>query len=133
MNRIPAVITSITSNGELFFVETLSGDTPFGILLFQLNPTFSEGSPVWLLFKESEVSVACGFCGESSFSNVFPARVSAIKASTILVQVCLESGAGQVCSIFTTRALKRMALIEGKDVTVMIKASQIGLEARHDD
>jgi molybdate transport system regulatory protein len=133
MNRIPAVITSITCNGELFFVEALSGDTPFGILLFQLNPQFSSGSPVWLLFKESEVSVACGAWGESSFSNVFPARVSAIKPSTILAQVCLESGAGEVCSIFTTRALERMALEVGTKVTVMIKASQIGLEAHHDD
>lgn len=133
MNRIPAVITSYTCNGELFFVEALSGDIPFGILLFQLNPLFSAGSPVWLLFKESEVSVTCGSCGESSFSNVFPARVSAIKTSTILAQVCLESGAGQICSIFTTRALERMSLEEGKPVTVMIKASQIGLEARHDD
>lgn len=133
MNRIPAAITSITSNGELFFVEALSGNIPFGILLFQLSPQFSQGSPVWLLFKESEVSVVCGPCGESSFSNVFPARISIIKPSTILAQVCLDSGAGLICSIFTTRALDRMSLAEGKDVTIMIKASQIGLEARHDD
>ena len=133
MNRIPAVITSINCNGELFFVEAQSGETPFGILLFQLNPQFRAGSPIWLLFKESEVSVMSGISGESSFSNVLPARVSAIKPSTILAQVCLNTGAGEVCSIFTTRALARMALTVGEDVTVMIKASQIGLEARHDD
>lgn len=133
MNRLPAVITAITRNDALCFVETRAGGIAFGLLLFDLQPELREESKVWLLFKESEVAVANGPCGMTSFSNVFSARVNAIRQGVILSQVTLECPAGVMDSLFTTRALERMKLAAGTTVTAMIKASQIALEARHDD
>lgn len=132
MNKIPAVITAVTRNEELCFVESLAGGIPFGILLFDLKQTLAAGSPVWLLFKESEVAVATCLCGETSFSNLFSGTVRAVKSGKILAQVCIDTPAGELCSLFTVRALARMKLEPGSAVSIMIKASQIALEARHD-
>lgn len=133
MNRLPAFITAITRNDVLCLVETQAGNIPFVLLLFDLKPELREGSKVWLLFKESEVAVATGPCGTTSFSNVFNARVSAVKQGLILSQTTLACAAGEMDSLFSTRALERMKLETGTTVQVMIKASQIALEARHDD
>ena len=132
MNKLPAVITEVTRNEELCFIEALSGGIPFGVLLFDLKHTLGVGSPVWLLFKESEVAVATSLCGETSFSNVFNGSIGTVKRGTILAQVCLDTPAGDICSLFTVRALMRMKLKPGSAVSIMIKASQIALEARHD-
>lgn len=132
MNKLPAVITAVTRNEELCFIEALSGDIPFGILLFDLNQTFNVGSPVWLLFKESEVAVATCLCGETSFSTVFGGTIRAVKSGRILAQAYIDTPAGELGSLFTVRALARMKLEPGSAVSIMIKASQIALEARHD-
>ncbi|QEM67846.1 hypothetical protein FO488_06540 [Geobacter sp. FeAm09] len=71
--------------------------------------------------------------GGTSFSNVFDARVTAIKRGMILSQITLVCAAGRIDSLFTTRALEHMGVEPGTEVDVMIKASQIALEARHVD
>ncbi|WP_240732203.1 TOBE domain-containing protein [Geobacter sp. FeAm09] len=51
----------------------------------------------------------------------------------ILSQITLVCAAGRIDSLFTTRALEHMGVEPGTEVDVMIKASQIALEARHVD
>lgn len=133
MNKLPATIASVRHEDSLYFLELEAESIRLGMLLFDLKPAFVVGSRVNVLFKESEVALGVDLSGELSFSNRFPARVTAIRRGEILAEITLRCAAGELASIVTMRAVERMGLAEGCAVTAMVKASQISLEAHHDD
>jgi molybdate transport system regulatory protein len=133
MNKLSAVITSITSNDSLSFLELNARGIELAMLLFDPNPEFVTGSKVFLLFKETEVALGVNCCGETSFSNQFPATITAINRGEILSYIHLASIAGELASVITTKSVARLNLQEGCEVTAIIKASQISMEACHED
>ncbi len=132
MNTLHAVITNIDRHESLSFLEIDAAGIPLGILLFDLNPRFRKGCGVKVLFKETEVSLAKELAGEVSFSNRFSAIVTAIKSSCMLADITLLSAAGEFASIITVRAVEKLDLKINDEVTVLIKASQLSLDARQD-
>lgn len=132
MNKLAAVIKKVERHESLCFLELDVSGISLSMLLFDLKPDFSEGSRVQVLFKETEVILAKRLNGEISFSNRFQARIRKIGTGSILADVSLFCPAGEFSSIITMKALRRLALEPGDEVTVMVKASQISLEAAHD-
>ena len=133
MNTLHAVITNIDHQESLYFLETDASGIPLGILLFDLKPCFRVGSKVNVLFKETEVSLAKRLTGEVSFSNRFTAFISAIKQGCMLADITLQCTAGELSSIITVRAVEKLGLKINDEVTVLLKASQLSLDARRDD
>jgi molybdate transport system regulatory protein len=133
MNRLSALVTGIAQHEALYLLELDASGVPLAMLLFDLNPFFRIGSRVTVLFKESEVALAKKLSGEVSFSNRFSAIVTAITHGSILADVTLQSRAGEIDCIITMQSVIRLELKENDEVTVLIKASQISLEAHLDD
>jgi len=133
MNTLHAVITKIDHKESLYFLETDASGIPLSILLFDLEPCFRVGSKVNVLFKETEVSLAKKLTGEVSLSNRFTAIISGIKQGCMLADIALQSKAGELSSIITMKALDKLELKTNDEVSVLIKASQLSLDARHDN
>ncbi len=133
MNKLTALITGIEQHESLFLIDLDASGIPLAMLLFDLNPVFKIGSRVHVLFKESEVALAKELSGEMSFSNRFTATIVAINPGGILADVSLQCRAGELASIITMKSAKRLELTEKKEVTVLIKASQLSLEGQNDD
>lgn len=133
MNKLAAVITKVERHESLCFLELEASGICLSMLLFDLKPEFSEGSRVQVLFKETEVVLAKRLSGEISFSNRFQAVITKIGKGEILADLNLSCPAGKISSIITMKALNRLALEPGEEVTVMVKASQLSLEAAHDN
>ncbi|ABL64497.1 TOBE domain-containing protein [Chlorobium phaeobacteroides] len=129
MNRLSAVISSIDQYESLFMLELDASGITLEMLLFDLQPFFRTGSSVQVLFKETEVALAKGLAEETSFSNIFPAIITAIKKGRILAEISLQSKAGSMGSIITMKAAMRLGLQIHDEVTVLVKASQLSLEA----
>ncbi|MCF8216836.1 MAG: transporter [Chlorobium sp.] len=128
MNRIKASITSIDTSGPLSFLGVDAAGIPLSLLLFDLRPHFTLGMQVNLLFKESGIAIAREPLGEMSFSNRFPATVRKIMMGTILADILLDSAAGTCGALVTAAAVRRMSLLEGDSVTLLVHASQISIE-----
>ena len=133
MNKLPAVITGIENHESLFLIDLDASGIPLSMLLFDLNPFFTIGSRVNVLFKESDVALAKKLSSELSFSNRFTATILAINAGTLLADISFQCRAGELASIITMKSAKRLALTEKMEVTVLIKASQLSLERGDDD
>jgi molybdate transport system regulatory protein len=133
MNKLSARITSITTNDSLCFLELDATGILLGMVLFDLKPEFKIGTRVNVLFKETEVAIGINAIGELSFCNRFPARITAIHQGVILTHISLMCDAGELASVITTRSVERLMLREGNEVTALLKASQISMEAAHDN
>ncbi len=133
MNKLHAIISTIKEHESLYLIELDASGIALSMLLFDLNPVFSAGSKVSVLFKETEVMLAKKLTGEISINNLFKATVTEIHAGALLANVSLHSLAGNMVSIITMDALERLGLKNNDEITVLIKASQISLEAHRDD
>lgn len=61
-----------------------------------------------------------------SARNVFKGKVKKVKKGAVAAQVAVEIGGGNVItSTITVDAVEDLGLAEGKDVTVVIKASEV--------
>jgi molybdate transport system regulatory protein len=130
MNRLSATIASVQQYESLYLLELDASGITLTLLLFDLNPRFAVGSKVQVLFKETEVIVAKELQGEISLNNRFQATVINIKKGNILADITLQCPAGTIASIITMSALDRMRLLQHDEVTVLIKATQLSLEAQ---
>jgi molybdopterin-binding protein len=133
MNKLQAIISDVKEHESLYLIELDASGIVLSMLLFNLNPAFSVGSRVAVLFKETEVMLAKNLTGEISVNNLFKATVTEIHTGIILANVNIRCTAGNIASIITMDALERLGLQQNDEITVLIKASQISLEAHHDD
>lgn len=129
MNSISATITDIVYEGPLYCIELDAAGIPLGMLLFDLDPSFTRDCKVNVLFKETEATLAKGVPGETSFINSFPATVKEVRRGRILADIRLQSAVGIIDSIITMKAFERLKLKENDSLTVLIKESQLSLDS----
>lgn len=130
MNLLRGRILEIQSDGHISLVDVaIAGDTFTAILLEspQSAPYLAIGKEVKVLFKETEVSLAKELSGRISLRNCIQARVVQIRDGVILSEVVLDYGGKVLSSIITSRAVKRLDLGEGDQVSALIKANEVSL------
>jgi molybdopterin-binding protein len=59
--------------------------------------------------------------------NQFRGKVKAIIEGPIVSEVDVETPAGIVTSVITTRSIKDLGLVEGSDVVALVKATEVSL------
>ncbi|MBV9488574.1 MAG: TOBE domain-containing protein [Verrucomicrobia bacterium] len=64
---------------------------------------------------------------EQSIRNELPGTVKGIVSDKVLSEVVIETAAGEVAAVITTRSLERMRLKVGDPVFALIKATNISL------
>ena len=60
-----------------------------------------------------------------SARNQIPATVTSINTGEAIANVELEAGGTRLVASITVEAVKQLGLIEGKEVTIIIKASDL--------
>ena len=130
MNRIAGTITDIDTEGNLSLVtaQTKAGrltaiviDTP------ETNPLLKPEKPVLLIFKETEVAVGIGNDFSISLQNQLSGKVLQLEKSALMSKVVIETAAGRVTAIITTRAVTQLGLKQGQEATALVKTNEIML------
>lgn len=130
MNRLRGQITGIESNGHISLVDVAVGDDIFAAILLEAPdsaPYLAVGNRVYVLFKETEVSLAKNLSGLLSLRNRVRGTVQLIRHGAILCEVVLDYRGQPLTSIITSRAVKRLNLQQGDEVEALIKANEVSL------
>ena len=85
----------------------------------------NSGSPVNLLFKETEVSIAKSLSGLISLQNKFNCVVVGVKKGRLLSSISLDYKGLAISSVITSAAADQLDLREGDKVTALIKTNEI--------
>ncbi len=131
MNQLRGRIAAVETNGFVSLVDVNVGDDTFTAILLETPvsaPYLAAGREVVVLFKESEVSLARNLSGLLSLRNRIRAQVRGIRRGQILSEVALDYQGQSISSVITTRAVQRLALQEGDEVEVLIKANEVSLQ-----
>jgi molybdopterin-binding protein len=65
---------------------------------------------------------------EISLRNQLKGRITEIVRSDVVSEVTVETAAGLISAVITTRSVDRLALKVGDDVHALIKATEVGIE-----
>lgn len=130
MNRLPGIVAFCESSDHLSLVDVeVAGDLFTAIVVETPDnaPWLNAGSKVWVLFKETEVSLAKNLSGKISLRNRLAARVTGIRKGVLLSEVTLDYRGSVVVSVITTRSVERLNLMEGDAVEGLVKANEVTL------
>ncbi|OQX74427.1 MAG: hypothetical protein B6D59_02365 [Campylobacteraceae bacterium 4484_4] len=130
MNRLKGTVTAISHSGELSLVDVACEGTSLSAFVLEAPeqaPFIRIGNDVWILFKETEVSIAKDFSGELSLRNRFESRITKIRTGELLTELTLDFNGTSIVSIISRRSSDRMGLKVGDQVTGLVKANEITL------
>ena len=131
MNRLYGKIEEIQVSGHLSLVTVfLPGSLQLQAVVIETRETASyltEGGPIGVLFKETEVILAMGEGGFTSIENQIPAQVERLEEGALLSRVALRCGAGPITAVVAARAASRLGLQPGREVLALIPSSEIML------
>lgn len=136
MNQLRGRIIGIESNDHVSLVDVEIGGDTFSAMLLETPesaPYLAIGNEVQVLFKETEVSLAKNLSGLISLRNRVHATVRAVRSGAIFSEVELAYRGQKLCSIITTRSIRRLDIKQGDEVEALIKANEVSLmEVRSD-
>ncbi len=130
MNRLKGTITAVHTCNELSLVDILCSGTPLCAFVLDAAdqaPFIRPDREVWVLFKETEVSIAKDFGGELSLQNRFESTLEAIRPGDLLAELKLDFKGVPITSIISRRSLDRMRLTRGDRITALVKTNEITL------
>lgn len=130
MNQIKGVITAIESSDSISLVDIEANGKTFSSLIIDTPANAAyllPGKEVYVLFKESEVSIAKARTGFISMNNVLQVIVTKIARGGVLTRLELDFNGIPVVSLITTRSANRLGLSEGDAVEALVKSNEITL------
>ncbi len=136
MNRIAATIKNIDTAGAISLVTLAAHGQEFSCVLIETPetaPYLRIGHRVWMIFKETELSVATHWKGEISLRNRFPGNISQLEFGQILTKVGIDFFGTPLTAIITTASARRMGLTIGAEVTGMVKTTELAIMAEPQD
>ncbi len=135
MNKIPGIVTSFHSEGEISLVEIHAFGTTLSALVLESANTCAYlqiGKPVMVFFKESEVSLSLPPATGLSIRNRIPCEIKSVTQGKILCDLSLVWEGGLLHSLITLRAFQDLKLMPGMSVIALIKSTEVSLGDRND-
>ena len=130
MNILKGKISSIKVNGDLSIVKVNIGKTIFSTILIDTPDTASYlklENEVSVIFKETEVILGVGDMSGISLRNKLVGKVISIESDMLLSKVTINSDLGPITSIITSNAVTQLKIVEGLEVSAMIKTNELML------
>lgn len=118
------------NSGGIIMVDLEAAGLAMTALLIDapVNPGWlKQGSQIYAVFKETEVSIAKDFSGKISLRNKLPCIVQKIERGELLSIIHMAFKDYLIQSAITTRSVDMLELQPGDEVTAMIKANEITL------
>jgi len=135
MNRLPGTIASVEVHGSIALVDVAVGQHRFTATLIGAGEEaggWTEGMPVVLMFKDTEVSLAKNLTGLISMRNRIPGTITAIEHGKLLTRVTLDFQGHAISSVITTRSSHALNLAVGDTVEGLVKANEMTLVTEAD-
>jgi len=130
MNILKGKISSIKVNGDLSIVKVNIGKTIFSTILIDTPDTASYlklENEVSVIFKETEVILGVGDMSGISLRNKLVGKVISIESDMLLSKVTINTDLGPITSIITSNAVTQLKIVEGLEVSAMIKTNELML------
>lgn len=133
MNRFRGHIVKIETSGALSMVAvSLSAGVELTAVVIETPDSASylrEGSPIAVLFKETEVILSTGPVAQIGIQNRIPGQVRKVEAGGLLSKVSMETPLGALEAIMGSGELTSLGLDTGDRVTALIKINEVMLSA----
>lgn len=130
MNRLQGIIKTVDSAVGVSLADVeVDGDSLSALVIAtDSHASFlAPGTPVLVLFQETEVSLAKNLSGVISLRNRLAACVKSLDRGDVLTRVVLDYRGHDVVAVITTRSAERLALAPGDQVEGLIKANEVTL------
>lgn len=131
MNKLHGKISKVESHEDLSIVKINVGGISFTTIVIETAKTsdyLKEGTPVDVLFKETEVVISTENNISISLQNRVDCIIERIDTGKLISQLSLSSDIGNITSIITTNAVSQLQLKKKDKVTAMIKTNEIMLQ-----
>ena len=133
MNRLSGHVTAVEAHGSIMLVDTVVGERRLTSMLVGVPvdaATWEAGTPVDLVFKEAEVSLARYLGGMISMRNRMPCTVIEVERGRLLTRVRLDFDGNAIESIITTRSCVALGIAPGVEVEALVKANEMAIMPR---
>ena len=131
MNSLSGHIKEVKVNGSLSLVAvTLSEEVVLQSIVIETPDTAAYlkiGTPVNVLFKETEVVIGIGEHYAISLQNSIRGTVKTIEKGALISKVVVKTKVGDIASIISTDAAEQLGLKKEMQVTAMVKLNEIML------
>lgn len=128
MNKLKGKITNVESTDSISLVDVSVGKDGLSSIVLetpQTCPFISPGREVWLIFKETEVSINLDFDARISLRNRMRSTVKEIEKGRVLSRLVLDYGGNKVVSVITSRSVERLGIAVGDVVEGLVKANEM--------
>jgi hypothetical protein len=126
MNILPATITDIKTSEHLSSLEVSVFGEPFHLLLAEpTDPVRMQGTPVTLVFKETEVILAAS--AETASANVHTAHITALIPGTVLTEVTLAYHDITIKALVPSAMFCADSFRIGQTISWLVNPSEISL------
>ena len=132
MNQLKGTVETIETAESLALVSVKADGHIFSSVVIESAETsdyLQLGKEVYLVFKETEVSIGKGLSGGLSLRNRFPVQIREIQAGQILTQLTLDFHGHLLYSVITSRSVHDLSLQIGDWVEGLVKTNEITLMA----
>ncbi len=131
MNSLKGHIHKVKASGGLSQVTiVLAEETYLKSIVIETPETASylnQGTPVHVVFKETEVVLAKGKTDGLSIRNRIEGKIQTLNLGDLLCDVLVSTKAGPITAIISREAMDSMELKEGDHITVMVKQNEVML------
>lgn len=130
MNKLIGRITQIQVSGAIMLADVEVNGQVFSALLIESasHPEWlQEGNEVYLVFKETEVSLAKNLSGLISMRNRMYCKVLQVDRGGLLSKVSLQFQEYVLTSAITTRSVDSLQLSPGDEVVALVKSNEVSL------
>ena len=128
MNKLQGKIMNIESSEHISIVDIdVEGDL-FSAVIIETPETADYlriGKEVFMLFKETEVSIGKALSGNLSLRNRLKSNIKTIEKGTVLTKITLDYKGKDIVSIITTRSTNKLDLKVGDEVQGLVKANEV--------
>jgi len=130
MNKLKGFIKSIQSSENISVVDIDVDGISLCSIIVETQKTadyLKVGNEVYILFKETEVSVGKNVQGLLSLRNQINCTVQNIEKGKVLSKVVLNFKNYNIVSIITTNSVEKLQLKIGDNVKAFIKSNEVSL------
>lgn len=128
MNKLKGKIMNIESSEYISIVDIeVEGDL-FSSVIIETPETADYlriGEEVFMLFKETEVSIGKALSGNLSLRNRLKSKIKTIEKGTVLTKITLDYKGKDIISVITTRSTNKLDLKVGDEVQGLVKANEV--------
>lgn len=128
MNQLHGFITDSSGDENIRIIDVRVGEDRFTSIFIDDSTDdalYTPGTPVNLIFKETEVSIGKDITGKLSLRNRIQSTIKEINRGKVISEVILDYNGIPVASVITTRSVDNLELSPGDRVVGLVKANEM--------